>query len=408
MSRETPDVFEWHIVERIAPERNLGAQKPLQMGPFASETECRMLLRSLNQIPRFNGSSLDVQKRYKRREKRIKTDLMVQVSRLSAPEQSWLTRTVDVSVLGSRLTGLGEKLQLAELVEIRNKQRAAIFRVAWLGVPNAAGEAQTGVECLNPENNIWGLDLADHAEDDPWLREIAVARTVQDNLMPQHRPQLETLDYSGSCIQAQSVGGDYYDFLDLGAGQVGFVLADISGKGVPAALLMANLQGSLHTAGPLDVDNLPKLLAQVNRHLYDHTDAGRYATFFFGCYRDDTRKLNYVNCGHNPPLLLRETGSIDRLSATATVLGMFEDWECCMGETRLEEGDLLTIFTDGVTETRGETGEEFGEERLLQTLHESRHLASASILSSVEEAVGRFRHGVQPEDDVTLVVARAQ
>jgi serine phosphatase RsbU (regulator of sigma subunit) len=102
---------------------------------------------------------------------------------------------------------------------------------------------------------------------------------------------LRTLDYSGKCVQARTVGGDYYDFLDMGSGRVGFVLADVAGKGVAAALLMANLQGSLHNRAEAGAGDLPAILASVNGHLYEHTEANRYATVFFGCYDDDARRL---------------------------------------------------------------------------------------------------------------------
>ncbi len=409
MSPESLNVFEWHIVESVAPPSSPVAQRALHMGPFATEEECRSLLSSLNHIPRFSSGSLEVQKKYKRRQKRIRMNLPVQICRPATREDSWPAQTVDISVLGSRLMGAGGRLRLGEVIEICCRQRRAVFRVVWVGDPGTPTEGQSGVECLNPENNIWDLDLSEQTDDEPLLQEIAVARAVQSKLMPRDQPPLRTLDYSGNCIQARIVGGDYYDFLDLGAGQVGFVLADVSGKGVAAALLMANLQGSVHShAGGVDSQSLPRLLTSVNRHLYKHTEAGRYASLFFGCYNDDTRSLHYVNCGHNPPLLLREAGVVERLSPTATVLGLFREWECSVGETQLEAGDVLTIFTDGITETRGNTGEEFGENRLLGAVHESRDLEAAAILRNVERAVGQFRSSAQQEDDLTLVVARAQ
>lgn len=379
------------------------------MGPFATEEECRCLLSSLNLIPRFIGGNLEVHKKFKRRQKRIKISLPVQVCPPSAREQSWVAHTVDISILGARLMGVSERMRMGEVLEVCCGLRRSVFRVVWVGIPGTPTENQTGIECLNPENNIWDLDLSERTDDEPLLQEIAVARAVQSNLLPREQPLLQTLDYSGNCIQARVVGGDYYDFLDLGAGQVGFVLADVSGKGVPAALLMANLQGSLNSySGRVDPHTLPKLLNSVNRHLYKHTEAGRYATLFFGCYDDDKRSLHYVNCGHNPPLLLRRDGTVDRLTPTATVLGLFREWECSIGVTQLEAGNVLTIFTDGIIETRGQTGEEFGEDRLLGAVHQSRELAAASILRNVEQAVGHFRSGANQEDDLTLVIARAQ
>ncbi len=218
---------------------------------------------------------------------------------------------------------------------------------------------------------------------------------------------MRTLDYSGHCTQARTVGGDYYDFLPMAPGEVGFVLADVSGKGIAAALLMANLHGSLQAQCALGSRDLPRLLASVNCHLHKHTEIERYVTVFFGCYNDLTRKLRYVNCGHNPPLLLRREGAIERLDATATVLGLFHEWEGSVVETQLEPGDIVSMYTDGITEARGKNGEEFGEARLLSALRQNHNLEAASLLGKVEQIVEEFRLGEQ-HDDLTMIIARSR
>ena len=230
---------------------------------------------------------------------------------------------------------------------------------------------------------------------------------MQTRLLPQEFPLLQTLEYSGHCVQTRTVGGDYYDVLDMGLGRVGFVLADVAGKGIAAALLMANLQGSLRSShASIGSKDLAQVLASVNRHFYKHTDTHSYATLFFGCYDDATQKLRYVNCGHNPPLLLHKDG-VERLTATATVLGLFRDWECSVAEAHLESEDILCIYSDGITEAMGKDGKEFGETRLLQVLRQSRNLDAASILQKAEQAVEQFRSGEQ-EDDLTMVIARSR
>ncbi len=381
------------------------------MGPFATEEECRAVLGSLQQIPSFHHGTFEVYKKSRRRERRIRIRIPVQVSRLAAAEQScsantWSAHTVDISSMGARLSDFGASLKLGEFVELRCGDREGVFRVVWVGLPGSPTDGHIGVECLSRETNIWNLDLSARSDDEPLLQEIAVAHTVQRKLFPRVKPALRTLDYSGQCIQARTVGGDYYDFLNMGPGRVGFVLADVAGKGVAAALLMANLQGSIHNRG-IDARDLPSLLVSVNDHLFNHTDADRYATLFFGCYDDNARSLAYVNCGHSPPLLLRSNGAVDRLTATATVLGLFGNWECSMAETHMEPGDVLSIFTDGITETTATNGEEFGEERLLRALENSRELKAEAILSHVEKAVEEFRSSDHLQDDLTLVVARA-
>jgi len=136
-------------------------------------------------------------------------------------------------------------------------------------------------------------------------REMEIARQVQSKLLPQRAPELATLDYAGTCIQARAAGWVYYDFLELGLGRVGFVLADIAGKGISAALLMANLQAHLRIQSAMLVQDLPRSLRSVNGMVYESTETDTYATLFLGVYEDATGHLCYVNCGHNPPLLLR-------------------------------------------------------------------------------------------------------
>jgi len=140
------------------------------------------------------------------------------------------------------------------------------------GPPGTPTVGNVGLECLSPETKIWDLDLAPRTEDGQLIQEIVVAHNVQRQLFPRRKPPSRTLNYSGKCVQARTVGGDYYDFLEMGRGRVGFVLADVAGKGVAAALLMANLQGSLHNRAEASTSDLPDILAAVNRHLYEHTE----------------------------------------------------------------------------------------------------------------------------------------
>src|SRR5579859_646490 len=407
MKQTSSDVIEWHIFENPVDRSSPVEHQAIHMGPFSTEEECRTVLAGLQQIPSFNHGNLEVHKKSRRREKRIRIRVPVQVSRLSAAEKSWPAHTVDISSMGARLADSSEPLKLGEFVQLRCGRREGVFRVVWVGLPGTPTAGHIGVECQSRETNIWDLDLSAQTDDEPLLQEIAIARAVQRKLFPREKPALRTLDYSGQCIQARTVGGDYYDFLNMGRGRVGFVLADVAGKGVSAALLMANLQGSIHNRADVDTRELPGLLVAVNDHLFQHTDADRYATLFFGCYDDDTRSLGYVNCGHSPPLLLRGNGSVDRLAATATVLGLFGKWECSTAETHLEPGDVLSIFTDGITETTAADGEEFGEDRLLRVLEDSRQLEAGAIVSHIEQAVELFRSSDQLQDDLTLVVARA-
>lgn len=245
-------------------------------------------------------------------------------------------------------------------------------------------------------------------------QEMEFARQVQARLFPQKLPAMKTLEYTGACIQARKVGGDYYDFLELRPGRLGLVLADIAGKGISGALLMANLQANLRSQYAIAVEELPRLLTSVNRLFYESTDESSYATLFFADYDDSTRRLRYANCGHLPPLLLRGRGSaqasevpeVERLNSTCTVMGLFESWRCELAEVGLAPGDMLVLYTDGVTEATNADGEEFGESRLLQTLRSRSELPVGPLLQAVVDAVQRFSSGSDQQDDITLVIAR--
>jgi len=275
--------------------------------------------------------------------------------------------------------------------------------------------AQAGIAL---ENIRLAEKMAQRIEADRRIsQEMEFARQVQARLFPQKLPAMKTLAYTGGCIQARKVGGDYYDFLELRPGRLALVLADIAGKGVSGALLMANLQANLRSQYAMAVDDLPRLLASVNRLFYESTDDASYATVFFADYDDSSRKLRYANCGHLPPLLLRACGSsrdhvseapkVEWLRSTCTVMGLFEAWHCEIAEVRLAPGDTLALYTDGITEATNADGEEFGESHLLDTLGSHSHLPVESLLEAVVAAVQQFSTGSEQQDDITAVIARS-
>ena len=237
------------------------------------------------------------------------------------------------------------------------------------------------------------------------VHELAIARQVQARLFPQSRPALASLDYAGVCFPAHAVGGDYYDFLSLGPGHLGLVIGDVMGKGMAAALLMANLQANLRSQVAFALDEPGRLLQSVNRLFCDNSPEGAFASLFFADYDDATGALRYVNCGHLCALVLRRDGTLDRLEATSTVLGLFREWECSVGESHLDPDDLLALYTDGVTEAFDDAGEEFGEQRLVDALR--RHCARTpdSLLTCLVDEVRAFSPHEQ-HDDLTLIVAR--
>jgi serine phosphatase RsbU (regulator of sigma subunit) len=238
-------------------------------------------------------------------------------------------------------------------------------------------------------------------------QELEIAKLVQARLFPQTLPAFRSLDYAGSCIQARHVGGDYYDFLALGQDRLGLLIGDISGKGIAAALLMANLQANLRSQFALAREQPQLLLRSVNRLFYENTADSAYATFFFADYDERAQRLRYANCGHLPALLLRHDGAVERLHSTGTVLGLFKDWDCPAAESPFNPGDTLVLYTDGVTESCNVEGEEFGEQRLVDSLQQGRELPAHRLLGSVVEEIQKFSPHEQ-HDDITLIIANCK
>jgi len=268
---------------------------------------------------------------------------------------------------------------------------------------SVAGQAGVALESLQlAEKMAQKMEAEQRA-----AREMDIARQVQARLLPQKLPALATLDYAGSCVQARQVGGDYYDFLDLGPGRLGLLLADIAGKGISGALLMANLQANLRSQYAVALEDPSRLLCSVNRLFFENTAESSYATLFFADYDDASRRLRYANCGHNPPVVIRPNGEVARLRATTTVLGLFKEWQCPIAEQPLQAGDTLVLYSDGVTEALSDEGEEFGETRFIDAILESRSLPPRELLNRLLETVIRFS-GSEQEDDITLVVARSR
>jgi serine phosphatase RsbU (regulator of sigma subunit)/catechol 2,3-dioxygenase-like lactoylglutathione lyase family enzyme len=236
-------------------------------------------------------------------------------------------------------------------------------------------------------------------------QELEIAKEVQARLFPQKLPPVTSLDYCGTCLQARQVGGDYYDFLDLGEERLGLVIGDIAGKGIAAALLMANLQANLRSQCAIALDQPRQFLRAVNQLFYENTSDGAFATLFFAEYDSGLGRLRYASCGHLPALLLRGTGEMERLGATGTPLGLFKKWDCDVCERQLSPGDTLAIYTDGVTESFDEAREEFGEERLVQALLRHREKSPRELLEAIVEEVRKHSPREQ-HDDITVIVAR--
>lgn len=235
-------------------------------------------------------------------------------------------------------------------------------------------------------------------------REIEIAREVQRELLPRAAPRAAGIELAGVCIPAVGVGGDYYDFLSFADRRIGMVIADVSGKGIPAALLMAGLQASVRSLG---LSDLPprEVNRRLNDILYESTSPSRYATFFFCLYDPLEGALTYSNAGHLPPLVLTSDG-VARLSSGGLPIGVFGGSRYDEDRRTLARGDLLALFTDGVVETPGPSGEEFGEQRLLSVLSEHRGESLDRIIEAVMDTLSAWGGDAPRHDDVTLVLAR--
>ena len=238
-------------------------------------------------------------------------------------------------------------------------------------------------------------------------QELEIAKQVQSRLFPRTMPPLKTLEYAGICHQARQVGGDYYDFLDLGGGRVGLVIGDISGKGIAAALLMANLQANVRSQCAIALDQPERLLCAVNQLFCENITDGSFATLFFAEYDDAAGRLRYANCGHLCGLVLRGDDSVERLDSTATILGAFKNWECEIAEAQLTPGDTLALYTDGITEPFNTGGEQFGEGRLVMALCRHKELNPQAMLAAVVDEVRQFSPQEQ-QDDITLIIGKCK
>jgi len=239
-------------------------------------------------------------------------------------------------------------------------------------------------------------------------REMDSARHVQTSLLPRRLPRMNSLDYAGCSMQGRAVGGDFYDFLTPRPGCLALIQGDISGKGVPAALMMAALQSSLRSHYAVSETTLENRIESVNRLFYECTATAHYATLFAGEYDDATRRLRYANCGHVPPLVVHEDLGVSRLMPTTTVLGLFERWTGVVAETTLAPGDTLVLVTDGILEAMSLKGLEFGDRRLIGVARRCRDAHPEELARKIIGEARRFNGNRPARDDQTAVVARVR
>jgi sigma-B regulation protein RsbU (phosphoserine phosphatase) len=239
-------------------------------------------------------------------------------------------------------------------------------------------------------------------------REVRIAQQVQTRLFPQKVPRSDGLECHGVCRPARGVAGDYYDFLELDREHLGIAVGDVAGKGISAALLMASLQGALRSHASLSDEGPAQAACAINAQVHSLTDSHRFATFFWAVFEEPGRALTYVNAGHNPPMLLRRAGALERLTADGPPLGVFAGSQYEQRTVALASGDVLLVFSDGITEAPGPGEEEFGEARLERVLRDRCALPAAGLCDAILSAVQQFQNGAAQEDDMTVVVARVR
>jgi sigma-B regulation protein RsbU (phosphoserine phosphatase) len=234
--------------------------------------------------------------------------------------------------------------------------------------------------------------------------ELSFAHEVQLALFPRHLPSEDGLEFSAVCIPARGISGDYYDVMQFANGRLAFAIADISGKGISAAILMANVQALLRTLSETGIPPA-EVCKRLNYHLHQVTDDSKFATFFYAEWSRDERVLSYVNAGHYAPVLLGSSRG-RQLDEGGVPLGLFPCSEFKTGQVTLQLGDLLALYSDGITEATSKSGEEFGDGRLQAEIEKHSEKPLAEIQAAVLEAVRKWA-GDELEDDMTLLVVRA-
>ena len=309
-----------------------------------------------------------------------------------------------------------EGLDLLSRVQAVDSTLPIVVMTAWGSVELAVEAMRRGVRdfVLKPwENNRLLYILRTQLEMGRQLRkaqlikkeqdrELVEARTIQRRLLPSDIPQIDRCKIAGAWRPARTVSGDYFDVLKFSDSKAALCIADVSGKGMPAALLMSNVQAAVHAFASETVSP-SELCAKVNRVVSSSTGEDKFITFFYGLVDAERKTLVYTNAGHNAAILLREDGSLNRLEPGGAVLGPFPNWAYNHEEIELRTGDRLLLFTDGVTELRSPIGDEFGEDRLIQLLMENRELNADALRDLVIETLADFSGG-DFQDDATLLV----
>lgn len=238
-------------------------------------------------------------------------------------------------------------------------------------------------------------------------RELQLAMEIQQRFQPAAPPTVVGYELQGISFPCYEIGGDYYDFIKRDDGRLVIALGDVSGKGTAAALLMSSLHASIHAQSGAH-ETLAQTISAVNRYLADNIPANRFVTLFYAVLEPETGAVSFLNAGHNPPLIVHAAGTVEQLASGGLPLGIKRNAEYREGRTQMQMGDVLVIYSDGVTEAASPSGEEFGPTRLYEVVSRNIDASAAGIRDRIESALTKFSQGTQAADDITLVIVKRQ
>ena len=313
-------------------------------------------------------------------------------------------------------TAGGEGLDLVTRIRALDENLPMVVMTAWSSVDLAVEAMRRGANDFiqKPWQNAqlleklqeqitrrYEMQRAQRQRDD----ELLEAREIQDKLLPRNIPQLSGYEIAGMTQPMRYVGGDYYDVVRLSETQVALCIADVAGKGLPAALLMSNLQAALKSL--LAEELSPReLCRRLNRTLCEVTPVSKFVSFFYAVLDGATNRFTYCNAGHNPPLLVRADGRVSELNAAGAVLGQFPDWVYEQSDLELAPGDRLMLFTDGLVEASDQFNEPFGEQNLGRIARENSEKSAAQLMDALTQAASEHCGG-KFQDDASMIVLRA-
>lgn len=289
--------------------------------------------------------------------------------------------------------------ELIGVLNLGKKQNQEDFSAADLDILTQAS-AQTALALQNL--NLQSVYIDKKRMD----KELEMARNIQRRLMPQEIPAVEGLEVYGESRPCFEVAGDYYDVISNDEGNTFMVIADVSGKGAGAAMIMANLQASIRVGLEITED-FSEFIARINNHVYKNTSSSEFITLFIGAWEPSTKSFHYINAGHNPPVMITPDGKITTLDATGLILGVLPGQQYERKIVHIEPGSVIAIFTDGLEEAMNHRSEIFGQERIIEILKQSKELSCKEIVKTIQDKAIEFCEGKPLHDDLTMIVIKS-